>query len=177
MPHLHGCKPPAKVQWYLCNQHISAWGRSRKEVRYDQNMLWSVAAQCTKSLSLRCRAAQDPANPEQQRVPLWSPWRTEHSLGNFYSGWHSRAQGWNHCCLKAMRSQASDEAFPIQMLQYLSWIHAMVLLFSYEFLFPNSSSPTCLGKRTKANEGGCCGWMQYNNKRISAKEVGFNMWI
>lgn len=35
---------------------------------------------------------------------------------------------------------ASDEAFPTQSLQYLSWILAMALLSSYMFLPPSNKS-------------------------------------
>lgn len=133
MPHLHGCKPPGKLQWQLCNQHISAWGRGRKEVRCNQNTVWRVAAQHKKSLPLSCKTAQAPANPEE-RIPLCSQWGTRHPTGNSYSGWNSRTQGWNRCCLKPMRSQAPDEAFPTQSLQDLSWTLVMALLFSCMFL-------------------------------------------
>lgn len=134
--HFHGCKPPGKLPWQLCNHHFSEWGR--KEVRCSQNTIWRVTAWHSRTFPYAAKQhrLQQTRNRESLCGQLWG---TRHTVGNSNTGCSSRTRGLNHSCPKPMKSQTPDQV-ATQSLQYLSWIFVMPLLFSYTFLPPNNKS-------------------------------------
>lgn len=103
----------------------SVHGKGQQRTETQLNMTWSVAAQHTQSLFLRCKAEEVRPNWEQRISPSSPQGEIRHPTRNSYSSWN-KPQRWRLYCPRPMASHTSDEAFPYY-LHCLNWILVMTL--------------------------------------------------